>query len=155
MLERPGLVLVVTIRRDGSPRLSPVEPFFWDGELWLALMWKSQKAADLRRDSRILVHSIVSNPREPEGEAKVRGRAILEEDPKRRATVCRAIGAALPWEPDPDWVEMFRVDVESVSRIHYSGDGDQHVMLWPVRSRFVRRALSATSVGEPEEKSTF
>ena len=25
----PGVVLVGTIRRDGSPRLSPVEPLFW------------------------------------------------------------------------------------------------------------------------------
>jgi hypothetical protein len=32
----PGVVLVVTIRRDGTPRLSPVEPFLLDGEMWLS-----------------------------------------------------------------------------------------------------------------------
>jgi hypothetical protein len=34
----PGVVLVVTIRRDGTPRLSPVEPFLLDGDLWLSMM---------------------------------------------------------------------------------------------------------------------
>lgn len=29
----PGVVLVATIRRDGTPRLSPVEPFVMDGDL--------------------------------------------------------------------------------------------------------------------------
>lgn len=29
----PGVLLVVTIRRDGSPRLSPVEPLVLDGDL--------------------------------------------------------------------------------------------------------------------------
>lgn len=34
----PGVLLVVTIRRDGSPRLSPVEPLVLDGDLWLSMM---------------------------------------------------------------------------------------------------------------------
>jgi hypothetical protein len=56
----PGVVLVVTIRGDGSPRLSPVEPFVLDGSLWLSMLWRSRKATDLLRDPRILVHSIVT-----------------------------------------------------------------------------------------------
>jgi MMPL family len=40
----PGVVLVVTIRRDGTPRLSPVEPFVMDGALWLSMMWQSKEA---------------------------------------------------------------------------------------------------------------
>jgi hypothetical protein len=35
----PGVVLVGTIRRDGTPRISPVEPCVMDGDLWLAMMW--------------------------------------------------------------------------------------------------------------------
>ena len=31
----PGVVLVATIRADGTPRVSPVEPFVLDGALWL------------------------------------------------------------------------------------------------------------------------
>jgi len=32
-LIEPGVVLVATIRRDGTPRLSPVEPLVMDGSL--------------------------------------------------------------------------------------------------------------------------
>ncbi len=41
-LIEPGVVLVATIRADGTPRLSPVEPYVLDDELWLAMMWGSQ-----------------------------------------------------------------------------------------------------------------
>jgi hypothetical protein len=71
-LERPGVVLLGTIRRDGSPRISPVEPLFWRGDLWLALMWRSTKARDLARDPRVLVHSIITSRDGEEGEFKVR-----------------------------------------------------------------------------------
>jgi hypothetical protein len=57
----PGVVLVATIRRDGTPRLSPVEPFLLDGDLWLSMMWQSAKARDLLRDPRILVHSVITS----------------------------------------------------------------------------------------------
>jgi hypothetical protein len=157
LLERPGLVLVATIRSDGTPRVSPVEPFFWDGELWLGMMWRSRKAADLRRDSRVLVHSVVASPVGGEGEAKIRGRAIFEADVGRRSAFCVAVVAALPhWgEVDPDRVELFRVDVESASVVSYGSSGDQHVLLWPSRRSFVRRATSGTSVGEPEAEESF
>jgi hypothetical protein len=155
LLEAPGVLLVATVRADGTPRLSPVEPFFWDGELWLAMMWRSRKSSDLKRDPRILVHNIVKSREGDEGEAKVRGRAFLESDPSRRAAICRAIGEALPWEPDPERVELFRVDLESVSFVRYESNGDQQVVLWPERRRFVRRLTSATSVGEPEDESAF
>ena len=57
-LVAPGVLLVVTIRADGAPRLSPVEPFVLDGDLWLSMMLGSRKAADLVRDPRVLVHSV-------------------------------------------------------------------------------------------------
>lgn len=56
----PGVVLVAKIRRDGTARLSPVEPLVMDGDLWLSMMWRSTKARDLLRDPRILMHSVVT-----------------------------------------------------------------------------------------------
>src|SRR5205823_7929837 len=76
----PGVVLVGTIRRDGSPRLSPVEPLFWNGDLWLSMGWRTRKVADLERDPRILVHSVVIDREGTSGEYKVRGRAVPVDD---------------------------------------------------------------------------
>src|SRR5215831_19531123 len=80
-LVAPGVVLVGTIRRDGSPRISPVEPFLLDGDLWLSMLWGSHKAADLKRDARVLMHSIVTSRDGGGGEMKIRGVCREEGDP--------------------------------------------------------------------------
>src|SRR5690242_10757664 len=58
-LEERYLCLIGTLRRDGSPRISPVEPYLVDGDLMMGVMTGSRKAADLLRDPRLVVHSIV------------------------------------------------------------------------------------------------
>jgi hypothetical protein len=78
-LIEPGVVLVGTIRRDGTPRISPVEPLLWEGEFWLAMLHGALKAADLVRDSRGLVHGIVASRDGAAGGYKVRGWAITED----------------------------------------------------------------------------
>ena len=49
-LIRPGVLLVGTVRRDGSPRISGAEPLVMDGDLWLSMMSASAKAKDLARE---------------------------------------------------------------------------------------------------------
>ena len=78
---RTGLALVGTLRRDGWPRISPVEPFIANGQLYLGMMWRSVKALDLLRDPRCVVHSTVSDRDGTEGEFKVYGRAREVNDP--------------------------------------------------------------------------
>lgn len=145
----PGVVLVVTIRRDGAPRLSPVEPFVLDDDLWLSMMWQSRKATDLLRDDRILVHSITTTSDGNEGELKVRGRAMAIDDPGTRARYCDAV-AVLGWRPVEPYFHLFRVEIADVTFIRYETTGDQRVAKWPPAAEFVRRATSPTSVGAEE-----
>ena len=81
---RSGLALAGTLRRDGWPRISPVEPFIVDGQLYLGMMWRSVKALDLLRDPRCVVHSTVSDRDGTEGEFKVYGRAREVSDLEER-----------------------------------------------------------------------
>ena len=81
---RAGIVLVGTIRTDGTPRISPVEFYVVEGELMLGMMWQSFKARDLLRDPRCLVHSVVTSRAGNEGEFKLRGRATDVRDPALR-----------------------------------------------------------------------
>jgi hypothetical protein len=145
----PGLLLAVTLRRDGTPRLSPVEPLVLDGDLWLSMMWQSQKASDLLRDDRVLLHSVVTRPADPEPEVKIRGRAANVDDPVRRRRYCDHV-AVLGWQPEEPYFHLFRIDLDDVTYIHYGSNGDQHVARWPSGSEFIRRATSATGVGPPE-----
>jgi hypothetical protein len=149
-LLEPGVVLVGTIRRDGSPRISPVEPFVLDGELWISMLWRSRKAADLIRDPRLLVHSIVTNRDGGEGEFKVRGHGRAEADPGVQDRYADAVSAALGWRPDPGRVHLFAIVIDSVAYVRYDGaTGDQFTVLWPEAREYVRRGTGGTSLGPP------
>jgi Pyridoxamine 5'-phosphate oxidase len=147
----PGVVLVATIRRDGTPRLSPVEPFVLDGALWLSMLWQSRKAADLLRDPRLLVHSVVTGRDGGEGEFKVRGTARPEQDPDVRRRYGDAVTAELGWSPTPGRFHLFEADLQEVTFIRYDdATGDQHVVLWPPAREFIRRGDGGTSLKDPE-----
>jgi hypothetical protein len=72
---------MATLRRDGAPRISGTEVEFGeDGELYIGSMPGARKALDLRRDSRLALHSPTADPPDGdpgawEGEAKISGRA--------------------------------------------------------------------------------
>jgi hypothetical protein len=152
-LIEPGVVLVVTIRRDGTARLSPVEPLVMDGDLWLSMMGQSAKARDLLRDPRVLVHSIVTSRDGAEGEFKIRGTARAEDDPAVQRRYAGAV-ASLGWSPQPGQFHLFAVDISQVTFISYdTATGNQHVAMWPPGREFIRRATSDTSVGDPEPVS--
>jgi Pyridoxamine 5'-phosphate oxidase len=80
------VLLVATVRVDGSPRMSAVEPLLWRGDLWLCMGWGSRKARDLHRDPQILVHSIVTSRDGTDGEYQLRGRAVSEPSPQSTPT---------------------------------------------------------------------
>jgi len=133
-LVRRGVLLVVTVRRDGTPRLSPVEPLVLDGDLWLSMMWQSRKAADLLADDRILVHSVVSGPDGGEGEIKVRGRAVRVDDPGLRLRYCDAV-ESLGWRPVEPYFNLFVVDIADVTYIRYEKSGRPACRSMAVASR--------------------
>jgi hypothetical protein len=147
----PGVLLVATIRRDGTPRVSPVEPFVMDGDVWLSMLWQSAKAGDLLRDPRILVHSIVTNRDGAEGEFKIRGTARAEHDPGIQRRYAAAVTAALGWTPTPGRFHLFAVSLGHVTFIRYDdATGDQHVAMWPPAREFTRRGEGGTSLRDPE-----
>lgn len=95
-----------TIRRDGSPRISPVEPCIRNGGLLVGAMTWSAKAADLRRDPRYALHSAVTNPDSGEGELKLHGRGVAA-GPALSAQAAQAWWAPLP----PDQAIVFALAI--------------------------------------------
>jgi hypothetical protein len=75
-LEQARVALLGTLRKDGSPRISPVEPYLTQGHLLFGAMSWSAKARDLLGDPRCALHSAISDPDSGEGELKLYGRAI-------------------------------------------------------------------------------
>ncbi len=129
--QRQGLVLMGTLRRDGWPRISPVEPLIVDGVLYLGMTWRSRKALDLLRDSRITVQSIVSNKDGTEGEVKLYGRAEDVQSAETRRVYLEAVRREMGYDlPDGEGFHLFAVDIESAAYVVIE-DGEQKVRVWP------------------------
>jgi hypothetical protein len=131
-----------------------VEPFVLDGTLWLSMLWQSRKAADLLRDPRVLVHSVVTSRDGGEGEFKIRGTARAEDDPGLNRRYADAVATSLGWSPELGRFHLFAVTIGEVTFIRYDdATGDQHVARWPPPREYIRRGTSATSLGRPEPAS--
>jgi hypothetical protein len=74
-LNSARVAMLGTLRRDGSPRISPIEPYIVKGQLLVGAMTWSAKVSDLRRDPRYVLHSVVTSPDSGEGELKLYGPA--------------------------------------------------------------------------------
>jgi hypothetical protein len=119
--EATGLAFLATLRRDGSPRITGIEPGFWDGDLWLGMMDGSLKALDLRRDPRLALHAATVDKEVKEGDAKIAGRAVeVGDDEKVRFLAGTAADGAEPPPPGP--MHLFRVDVTEASFLVPAGD---------------------------------
>jgi hypothetical protein len=125
--------LIGTIRRDGSPRISCIEPFIMDGDLYLGMMWHSRKALDLLRDPRIVIRNAICTNTGDEVELTLRGRVVEISDLDVRHRYVEMTGT--PWK-EPRF-HLFSVDIESAARVAYGG-GEQTVSLWPDNVHFTR-----------------
>ena len=79
---------MVTLRSDGGPRISGTEVEVESGQMCVGMMPGGRRAADLRRDPRLEIHSHSVDPREDApgawvGEAKLTGRAEELVDQER------------------------------------------------------------------------
>lgn len=84
-LRRFRLAMLGTIRGDGSPRISPIEPYLGSGELLFGVIRGSAKARDLLRDPRCTLHSIIDDPDAGDPELTLRGRFVEVEPSLRQA----------------------------------------------------------------------
>jgi len=117
-----GLGLLATLRRDGFPRISGIEPLFALDELWLGMMPESRKAHDVVRDARFSLHSATIDKEVKEGDAKITGRAVLVEDADTFTRFLQAFEAHTGYSPPPEPFPLFKVYVYEVSMVRPGGD---------------------------------
>jgi pyridoxamine 5'-phosphate oxidase-like protein len=136
--ERTGVALLGTLRRDGSPRISPVEPYLVQSELLFGVM-RSAKGSDLSRDPRVTLHSSVSDPNGKDGEFKLFGRAVLVTDPAVRDGDYEAWWKSYPAEA----ADVFALDVESAAFVSWNFDSMTfEVTRWSLASGMTKRSAS-------------
>lgn len=115
-LTSTGLGLLGTVRRDGSPRISPIEVSLVDGALLVGMMPDSRKCLDVRRDPRVVLLTPVADKRDLDGEGKLFGRLVeisgtpgAEEFLAASAEAAGMDPAALAGSP------TFQLDVEAAA----------------------------------------
>jgi len=122
------VVMLGTLRADGSPRISGNECDLVDGHLFLGMMWESRKALDLRRDARCTVHSVPHTRMNPGGDVKLSGIAYEVADLDVRTAYRDAIRRRIDWAPDEPRFHLFGIDVTRAAFIRF-GD-DQTAFAW-------------------------
>jgi hypothetical protein len=117
-LEEAGVALLGTLRPDGSPRISPVEPYLSQGWLLFGSMSWSRKTEDLLRDPRCTLHSAIGSPDSGEGELKLHGRAV-EASANLRA------GCAGGWwhQAPPESATVFVLLIEEAAYVGWDLEG--------------------------------
>lgn len=126
IIERTGMVMLGTLRKDGSPRISPMEVLFSEGQLYLGMMWRSKKALDLLRDPRCTVHSATSNRDGSQGDFKVFGKAVPVSDLEERRRYSEAVYEKIGFKPEEPEFHLFSIDVESAALVEFKNEEMTH-----------------------------
>ena len=138
--------VLATIRKDVSPRVSGIDPMFYDDELWLGSMPNARKADDLLRDPRMALHCVPweSRPKGDDGvaaagslDAKLTGRAVDITD---EATIKRVMGRHFEeiGQDAPAEGNLFRIDIERLTTIHVEDEKFLVVESWSPDGGVVR-----------------
>jgi hypothetical protein len=75
-----NLCMLATLRSDGFPRISPMEPQLFEGQLLLIGMPGTAKFRDLGRDPRFCLHTATVDTQVSDGDAKLWGLAEDVQD---------------------------------------------------------------------------
>lgn len=127
--------LIATLRKDGSPRISGVEPDFTRGELWAGMMVDSMKSRDLRRDPRFALHCMSTTASvTAAGDAKISGTA---EFWTQKDDYLKDLYDRTGWMPDGGELDLFRMNVTEVVSI--TTEGDEMIVLSWHEGRGIRR----------------
>jgi Pyridoxamine 5'-phosphate oxidase len=136
-LEATRVALLGTIRPDGSPRISPVEPYLSQSHLLFGAMSWSAKTGDLLRDPRCVLHSAITDPDSGEGELKLYGRASEADDDIR--TGCQGWWQASP----PEAAVVFALDIEQAMFVSWDTKrGEMTVRRWSPSQGFTKARRS-------------
>jgi hypothetical protein len=129
LIERFQFILVGTLTKDGSPRITPVEAYLIDGHLLVNMIPRSFKALDLLRDPRVYVHAPVT-AKEGSPEFKLAGRVVVLEDEALRKKLDDLFWEMIQWRPAPD-SHYFDILAERAAWVTY--DEGQTSIRWHAR----------------------
>jgi Pyridoxamine 5'-phosphate oxidase len=124
-----GLMMLATLRRDGFPRISPVEPVLagdrlvlHDDKLWLGMMVDSTKSRDLKRDGRCGMHTATADKQVSQGDVKLWGNATPVTDHATLARFSDDIFESVGFRFEVGSFDAFDIDLLGASSVEVADD---------------------------------
>jgi hypothetical protein len=127
--EMTDLVMLGTLRKDGWPRITPIEYTIFEGDFAIGGMWQSKKMLDLLRDPRCTIHSTTTDKDGKEGDVKLFGWA-RQYDAVTEKRYWQHIFETIQFQPVGP-AHVFAIDIESVAYLRFTGDGTMNWLTWP------------------------
>ena len=125
-----NLCFLATLRSDGSPRISPMEPRILEGRLVLVGMPNTKKFRDLDRDPRFSLHTATVDPHLGDGDAKVWGEARNVQDQELHARFAEDLFAESGFDLRGQKFDPFYVaDLAGASSVEFR-DGQLTISIW-------------------------
>jgi hypothetical protein len=125
-----NLCMLATLRSDGYPRISPMEPRIFDGRLLLIGMPNTTKFRDLGRDSRFSLHTATVDTYVGDGDAKVWGDARNVQDEALHKRFADHLFAESGFDLRGQAFDPFYVaDIGGASSVEFK-DGQLTITIW-------------------------
>jgi general stress protein 26 len=106
-----NLCLLATLRADGFPRISPMEPHIFADRLWLPGMPDTTKFRDLVRDPRFCLHSATVDTQVSDGDVKLWGLAQVVSDPVVREQFVESLRESTGLDLREERFDLFDTDL--------------------------------------------
>ncbi|AHH18908.1 pyridoxamine 5'-phosphate oxidase-like protein [Nocardia nova SH22a] len=124
------LCLLGTTRRDGYPRISPLEPRLFEERLWLVGMPGTMKFRDLLRDPRFCLHTATADPQVTDGDAKLWGVVYQVDDADLQRRWAEALYIDTGFDLRGEHLDpFFAADITGASAVEVGG-GHMDVVIW-------------------------
>ena len=136
-----NLCMLGTLRADGWPRICPLEPRMFEGELWVGGMPDTRKFDDLARDPRFTLHTATVDTHVSDGDAKLWGVVENRPDPELHRRYAEALYAETGFDlRGAEFPYFYAADIRGGSSVQV-GDGHLDIHIWEPgeRERVVRK----------------
>lgn len=106
----------------------------------LVMLPRTRKAADVRRDDRVVLQSPITSAGDPGAEFKLRGRALVVKNKEQHLLCADIIESHSGWRPKPSWL-FLAVLLEDVTYTVWRMDGTATMSRWSVEEGLPRTVL--------------
>lgn len=124
------LCMLATLRSDGFPRISPMEPRIFEDQLWLIGMPDTAKFRDLARDPRFCLHTATVDTGVSDGDAKLWGEVRDVQDKALHQRFATALFEETGMDlRGQEFGHFYAADVVGASALE-NCDGRLEVVVW-------------------------